>query len=114
MKNSKVTLRMAQLQKALVALEVMVRKPMDDDRSNIDATILRFEFTIGLFWKTLKVILETKGVVARFPKDVLSEAYSGKLIDDEKSWIDMLRDRNLTSHTYDENLEVCSCFAPRV
>lgn len=51
-----------------------------------------------------KGYFRTKGVEARFPKDVLSEAYLGKLIDDEKSWIDMLRDINLTSHTYDENL----------
>jgi nucleotidyltransferase substrate binding protein (TIGR01987 family) len=35
---------------------------------------------------------------------VLQEAYSGRLIDDEDTWLAMLYDRNRTSHTYDEAL----------
>ena len=91
-------------EKALMALEVIVKKPMEEDRSNIDATIQRFEFTVELFWKLLKKILFSKGVTAQYPKDVLREAYAGALIDDEQLWINMLNDRNQTSHTYDEDL----------
>lgn len=102
--DSRIEQSLQQTKKALQALGVMVRKPMDEDRGNIDASIQRFEFTIELFWKLLKRILETKGVEVRYPKDVLKEAYAGGLIDDEKMWLKMLRDRNLTSHTYDESL----------
>lgn len=42
------------VEKTLVSLEVIIKKPMDEDRRNVDATIQRFEFTIELFWKFLK------------------------------------------------------------
>lgn len=90
--------------KALTALETILKKPIDKDRANIDASIQRFEFTVELFWKLLKRLLEAKGVEVVFPKDVLRKAYQGKLIDNEKIWLAMLQDRNLTFHTYNEQL----------
>lgn len=93
-----------QLTKALNALKVMLDKPMEQDRGNIDASIQRFEFCVELFWKYLKRIIESRGKEVSYPKDVLQEAYAGKLIDDESTWLQMLRDRNLTSHTYNEQL----------
>ena len=104
MKSVKIELTFSKVQKALVALENVAQKPMQDDEIIVDATIQRFEFTIELFWKLLKVILESKGVEVQYPKDVLREAFKGYLIDDEEHWISMLKDRNLTSHTYDEKL----------
>ena len=89
---------------AIDALEIMVNKPMQEDRNNIDSSIHRFEFVIELFWKALKRILESRGQEAIYPKDVLKEAYAGHLIDDDALWLQMLKDRNLTSHTYDEKL----------
>lgn len=104
MSDVQLELAFKKLAKALTALEIMVKKPMEADRSNIDATIQRFEFTIELYWKLLKRILQTKGVDVLYPRDVLQEAYAGKLIDHEQTWLNMLKDRNLTSHTYDEKL----------
>lgn len=92
------------LQKALTALEIMLVKPIDPDRANIDASIQRFEFCIELYWKLLKRILEVKGQLVTYPKDILQEAYRGQLLDDEEMWLAMLKDRNQTSHTYDEEL----------
>lgn len=102
--NRKVELSFASLGKALAALEAMVNKPMQEDRSNIDACIQRFEFAIELWWKLLKRVLFTLGEEVVYPKDVLRAAYRGKLIDDEVIWLSMLEDRNQTSHTYDEAL----------
>ncbi len=104
MSKSKINLTSAQLKKALVALKQMVDKPMQEDRSNIDACIQRFEFSVELFWKFLKRVLEDRGVEVTYPKDVVRTAFSGKLIDDEAIWLNMLDDRNLTSHAYDETL----------
>lgn len=87
------------LGKTLDALELMVNKPMQEDRSNIDACIQRFEFVTELFWKALKRILEARGREVFYPKDVIQEAYRGHLIDDEDLWLQMLKDRNQTSHT---------------
>lgn len=90
--------------KALASLEAIYLKPVQEDRANIDATIRRFEFTFELAWKFLKDYFIEQGVVLNFPKEVLKEAYSSKLIDDETVWIAMLNDRNMTSHTHDESL----------
>ncbi|MFI4919374.1 MAG: HI0074 family nucleotidyltransferase substrate-binding subunit [Legionellales bacterium] len=102
--NHKIKLAFELVDKAIVALKQMVDKPMQADRSNIDACIQRFEFTIELFWKLLKRILESKGQEATYPKDVLREAYKGMLIDDETIWLQMLEDRNRTSHAYNQDL----------
>ena len=102
--NNALTLAFQQTQQAIAALKQMVEKPMQDDRSNVDACIQRFEFTIELFWKLLRRILETKGIIVVYPKDVLRAAFSGQLIDHETQWLSMLNDRNQTSHTYNEKL----------
>jgi nucleotidyltransferase substrate binding protein (TIGR01987 family) len=90
--------------KALTAFEIMAQEPMQVHRGNVDATIQRFEFTIELFWKLLKRILLVLGREVLYPRDILKEAYAGKLIDNENVWLKMLNDRNQTAHTYDEQL----------
>lgn len=90
--------------KAIETFEEAVSKPFTGDRIVIDGTIQRFEFTIELFCKLLKVLLFAKGIEVKFPKDVLKEAYQGKFIHEEQIWISILNDRNQTSHTYDEHL----------
>ncbi len=90
--------------KALEALEAVYLKPTLEDRINIDATIQRFEFTFELFWKTLKEFFHQKGLEINYPRDVIKEAYADQLIHNESLWIQMLKDRNLSSHTYDRVL----------
>lgn len=102
--NDKIGSRLVKVSNALKALEEIAFTPVGQDRAYIDATIQRYEFTIELFWKFLKAILESKGVEVQYPKDVLKESYQGQLIDDEAIWLSMLNDRNLTSHTYDQAL----------
>ena len=69
----------------------------------LEGVIQRFEFTFELSWNLLKDRLEYDGLVIATvtPRNVLREAYRAKLIDDCETWIDMLIDRNLMSHTYD-------------
>ncbi|MFA6940874.1 MAG: nucleotidyltransferase substrate binding protein [Clostridiaceae bacterium] len=75
-----------------------------------DGIIQRFEFTFELAWKTLKEVFEEEGLIGlNSPKTVLKEAFSAGIIKDEKLWINMLLDRNATSHLYSENSakEIC-------
>lgn len=102
--NPKIKQSFESLEKALTALEIMLNKPLDKDRSVMDASIHRFEFTIELYWKLLKRIMESLGKEVNYPKEVLREAYAGKLIHDENIWLAMLNDRNETSHTYNEEV----------
>jgi nucleotidyltransferase substrate binding protein (TIGR01987 family) len=65
-----------------------------------EATIHIFEYTFELYWKLLKKICAMDGMEANSPRSALQQSYAIKLIDNEKIWLDMLEDRNLTSHTY--------------
>lgn len=72
-----------------------------------DGVIQRFEFTYEICWKTLKYYLESEGIEdAKSPKSTIRAAFKMDLIDDGELWIDMLNDRNLTSHVYDEDVSI--------
>jgi len=94
-----------QLEQALQRLEEMVNLPVHEHRAEIDSTIHRFKFTFELFWKALKKkLFDDYGIEVHGPKPVLQQAYMHKLINDEQIWLNMLSDRNLTSHTYKQAL----------
>ena len=97
-------IKLDKFKKALFALEAIYLKPMQEDRSNVDATIQRFEFTFELTWKFLKDYFLERGMDLNFPKEIFQQAFAVKLIDYEEKWLAMLNDRNLTSHTYNEKL----------
>jgi len=71
----------------------------------IDGAIQRFEFCYELMWKVLKKTLLTReNIDIQSPRQVLQQAYTIGWIQDEKLWLKMAQDRNLTSHTYQEEL----------
>lgn len=75
-----------------------------------DGLIQRFEFTFELTWKTLKVCFEDEGLIGiNSPKSILREAFSTGLIEDDELWLEILNDRNSTSHIYSERLAVEIC-----
>jgi nucleotidyltransferase substrate binding protein (TIGR01987 family) len=61
-----------------------------------------FEFTFELCWKTLKDYLQNQGLEVSFPREVIKEAFSAKLIEDGVLWIEMLDKRNELTHTYNQ------------
>jgi nucleotidyltransferase substrate binding protein (TIGR01987 family) len=73
-----------------------------DDELQRDGVIKRFEFTFELLWKTLKIYLENQGIIVRSPRESFKEAFKLNLIEDEKVFLDMLKDRNETTHIYDK------------
>ncbi len=91
------------LNQALQRLGEALAHPLEEDDIVLDATIQRFEFCTELFWKTLKKFLAHEGIQATSPKDTLRRAYQIKWLQEETVWLDMLKDRNLTSHTYDQD-----------
>lgn len=74
-----------------------------EDDLDKDGVIQRFEFTFELLWKTIKVYLEDKGILCKSPKDCLQQAFKYGLINDELVYLNMLNDRNKTSHLYDQS-----------
>lgn len=69
----------------------------------IDASIQRFEFVIELFWKTLKRMLAEAGIQTATPREALQAAYRAGWLNNETAWLQMLKDRNETSHIYDQS-----------
>jgi len=73
-----------------------------DDDLYKDGVIQRFEFTYELLWKTIKIYLEDQGIIVRSPRESFKEAFRLNLIEDEKLFLDMLKDRNNTTHIYNK------------
>ncbi len=66
------------------------------------ALIKAFEMTFELSWKTLKDYLKYNGIDVKLPREVIKQAFANDILIDGQAWIDMLEDRNLMAHTYDE------------
>lgn len=65
--------------------------------------IQTFSYTHELAWKTLKDFLESRGVSHLYSsKDTTREAFKQGLLGNGEAWMDMIKSRNLTSHTYNE------------
>jgi nucleotidyltransferase substrate binding protein (TIGR01987 family) len=117
-----VSLRHAALRKALVTLGEGIQELEDEgfldqpaaDTSKMyklmrDGVIQRFEYCIDSFWKFFKVYLETVQKIpieSSTPRAMLRLVVSAQLMSDEECGIllDCIAERNLTSHTYNEEM----------
>lgn len=90
--------------RALLRLQTALKQEADLDDMYLDATIQRFEFCFELAWKLMKAILEYEGIEANSPRSSIREGWKQGLISDAEAWLDMMEKRNLSSHTYDENV----------
>lgn len=76
-----------------------------------DGLIQRFEFTFELAWKLIKSYAEYQGIDKEImgSRDAIRWAFESRLIDRSDVWMEMVKRRNDTSHTYDESIasEVC-------
>lgn len=79
-----------------------------------------FEMTFELAWKVLKDYLESEGYTVKSPRETVKQAFQIGLIDNGHVWIDALSNRNLTTHTYDDELankmtnEILSAYIPEL
>ena len=87
------------LERAMSKLEDAIAIPKDRELV-VEGTIQRFEFVIELIWKTLKRALEYEGIFPKTPRESLREAFKIGWIKEEELWLDMLNQRNTTSHGY--------------
>ncbi|MDD4295196.1 MAG: nucleotidyltransferase substrate binding protein [Candidatus Omnitrophica bacterium] len=91
---------LATLENAFLKLHEGVDLAQEDLQK--DGVIQRFEFTFELLWKTLKIFLKEDGIEVKTPRESLKEAFRVGWINDEQVFLDMMEDRNKTSHIYDK------------
>lgn len=87
----------ARLQEAIAA-----NQQAPDNRLIQMALVKAFEMTFELSWKTMKDYLNYNGIDVKLPREIIKQAFATDLITDGQMWMDMLEDRNLMAHTYDE------------
>ena len=94
--------RFSNYQKALRQLQKFIDK---GELSELEeqGLIKSFEYTYELAWNTLKDFLEFQGHSDIFgSRDALRKAFQVGIIEDGEVWMDMIKSRNRTSHTYNE------------
>ena len=83
------------------AVELARQRPLS--KLEEQGLIHAFEFTHELAWNTLKDFLEERGSEKLYgSRDVTRAAFKAELIENGQAWMQMIKSRNLTSHTYDE------------
>lgn len=102
----RLTERIQSLERALLTLaEVLtIEQPTDIER---DASIQRFEYTFEAAWKLGKQFLyDIEGIDIGSPKGVIRSFREINIFSNEqaKLGLEMVDDRNLTLHTYNEGV----------
>lgn len=86
---------------SLLQQAIAIKHPSVVERAGI---IQFFEMAFELSWKLLKDYLQAEGYTTNSPRDAIKQAYQSELIEDGHAWIKALEDRNLTTHTYNEEV----------
>lgn len=99
--------RFSNYQKALKQLEkaISIQKIRELTELEKQGLIQAFEFTHELAWNTLKDFFEYQGNTSiTGSRDAILEAYNKGIIQNGEGWMDMIKSRNKSSHTYNEEV----------
>lgn len=91
------------LRQLTLAVQLMNQRPLSDLEQQ--GLIQGFEFTHELAWNVLKDYLEMEGVQGLIgSRSTVREAFKRGVISDGEAWMDMIEKRNLSSHTYNQDV----------
>lgn len=94
--------RYSYFQKALSQLSKFIEKGELNELEE-QGLIKAFEYTYELAWNVLKDYLELQGETGiHGSRDTIRLSFRRGLIEEGEIWMDMIRDRTLTVHTYNE------------
>ena len=99
--------RLSHYSKALTQLEQAVDLSKKRELSSLEeqGLIQAFEFTHELAWNVLKDYFVHQGNSSiTGSRDATREAFRRGLIEDGESWMEMIKSRNQSSHTYNEEV----------
>lgn len=85
------------------AVAITQQRPLSDLEKQ--GLIQAFEFTHELAWNVMKDYFTYQGNVGiTGSRDAAREAFQKGLIEDGESWMEMIKSRNQTSHTYQQKI----------
>jgi len=91
------------LSRLTAGVKITTERPLSELEQQ--GLIQGFEYTHELAWNVLKDYLEAQGFVSIIgSKGATREAFKNGLITEGEAWMDMIKARNLTSHTYQTEL----------
>lgn len=91
------------LRELMEAVNLAHQRPLS--KLETQGLIQAFEFTHELSWNVMKDLIAAHGdntIIGS--RDATREAFQKGLISEGQIWMDMIKSRNLTSHTYNENV----------
>lgn len=91
------------MEKALRSLNKALN-PLPQTDLERDGVIQRFEYSFELLWKHAKRVLAQNGIESHSPRSVIRDMAQQSWIDDADAWMSFLDARNLTTHTYNEEI----------
>lgn len=97
--------RFSNYSKALAQLCSAAELANERDLSDLEKQgfVQAFEFTHELAWNVIKDFYENQGEIGiQGSRDAVRMAFKRGLLESGQVWMDMIKSRNLTSHTYDE------------
>ena len=100
---SRLSERIENFNKAYELFAMARNEYVNNKSNNINrlALVQSFEIITELGWKVLKDYLAWKGIEVFTPKDCIKEAFTINFLPTAQIWIDMVKDRNSSSHEYD-------------
>ncbi|MDR2923712.1 MAG: nucleotidyltransferase substrate binding protein [Treponema sp.] len=99
--------RFQNYKKALAALKNAVELAANRGLTDLErqGMIQGFEFTFEMAWNVMKDYLEEQGITGIIgSKGAVRHAFNKGLIEDGQIWMDMIKGRNLATHSYDEEM----------
>ena len=85
------------------AAELATQRPLSELEQQ--GLIQVFEFTHELAWNLLKDFLEAQGIAGLIgSRDAIRTAFKNGLLEEGETWMEMIKARNLSSHTYQQDL----------
>ncbi|MCL2270177.1 MAG: nucleotidyltransferase substrate binding protein [Treponema sp.] len=99
--------RFQNYKKALVTVKKAVNLAQERELSDLEkqGVIQGFEFTFELAWNVMKDYFEEQGITGIIgSKNAIRYAFNKGIIDDGEAWMELIEGRNISSHTYDEEI----------
>jgi nucleotidyltransferase substrate binding protein (TIGR01987 family) len=90
----------------LLRMKGLLKKSLQDVEDELDemAAVQAFEVSYELAWHALQKVLNQQGAQVRNPRETFRLAAQWGYLEDPEVWFNFGKERNLTSHTYREDI----------